>query len=119
MLALTEDLGRLVYRVEMDPMANKNMRRGGGARRIVQSLPPSSSDPNSSAPHLARAGSSDDDDSDSAEQTLPFQQAAVRAPAQDRARFSRRRTSSDDSATHSSNTSIPTSLPINRVRSID
>ena len=116
MRALTKDLGRLVYKVETEPLPTSNIRRGGangGTRRTAQSVPPGPLDQNSSMPQRVRTLSSDDD-TDSHEQTTPQQHQPSRTSIMDRARIPRRRTNSDDSLTHSSATA-PMSI-INRVR---
>ena len=114
MRALTEDLGRLVYKVELQPLPTSNIRRGGasvGARRTIPSMPSGSIDQNSSATQRGRTLSSDDD-IDQPEQTTPQQQQqSVRTSLVERARVARRRTNSDDSLTHSTTTSST----INRV----
>jgi hypothetical protein len=116
MRALTKDLGRLVYKVETEPLPTSNIRRtvgaNGGARRTAQSVPPGSLDQNSSMPQRVRTLSSDDD-TDSHEQTTPQQNQPARTSIIDRARIPRRRTNSDDSLTHSTSTA-PMSI-INRV----
>lgn len=119
MRALTKDLGRLVYNVETDTSQGSNIRRGGanvGNRRGVQSVPSGSTDQNSSIIQRARTLSSDDD-IDLTEQTTPpqqqqQQQQANRTVATDRTRVTRRRTSSDDSLTH---TTISPSTVVSRV----
>jgi len=114
MRALTKDLGRLVYKVETEPLATSNIRRGGangGARRTAQSVPPGSLDQNSSIPQRVRTLSSDDD-IDPPEQSTP-QQQPNRTSIIERTRVARRRTNSDDSLTHSTTTS--SSSIINRV----
>ncbi len=106
MRALTKDLGRLVYKVETEPLPASNIRRGGangGARRTAQSVPPGSLDQNSSIPQRVRTLSSDDD-TDSHEQATPQQNQPSRTSIMDRARIPRRRTNSDDSLTHSTTT---------------
>jgi hypothetical protein len=118
MRALTKDLGRLVYKVETEPLPTSNIRRGvgnGGARRTAQSVPPGPLDQNSSIPQRVRTLSSDDD-TDPPEQTIPQQYQPARTSIIDRARVSRRRTNSDDSLTHS--TTTPSSSILNRVQKI-
>jgi hypothetical protein len=119
MRALTKDLGRLVYKVETEPLATANIRRGGangGARRTAQSVPPGSLDQNSSIPQRVRTLSSDDD-TDPPEQITPQQHQPARTSIIDRARVARRRTNSDDSLTHSTTTTASSSI-INRVQKI-
>jgi hypothetical protein len=114
MRALTKDLGRLVYKVETEPLPTSTIRRvgaNGGARRTAQSVPPGSLDQNSSMPQRVRTLSSDDD-TDSHEQTIPQQHQPSRTSIIDRTRIPRRRTNSDDSLTHSTATA-PMSI-INR-----
>jgi hypothetical protein len=115
MRALTKDLGRLVYKVETEPLPTSNIRRGGangGVRRTAQSVPPGSLDQNSSMPQRVRTLSSDDD-TDPPEQITPQQYQPARTSIVDRARVARRRTNSDDSLTHSTTTG---SSSINRVQ---
>jgi hypothetical protein len=112
MRALTKDLGRLVYKVETEPLPTSNVRRVG-ARRTAQSVPPGSLDQNPSILQRVRTLSSDDD-TDPPEQAIPQQHQPVRTSIVDRTRVARRRTNSDDSLTHSTATGPPSI--INRVR---
>jgi hypothetical protein len=116
MRALTKDLGRLVYKVETEPLPTSNIRRAGanGGRRTAQSVPPGSLDQNPIITQRVRTLSSDDD-SDLPEQTTPQQHQPVRTSIIDRARIPRRRTNSDDSLTHSSSAATA-SATINRVQ---
>jgi hypothetical protein len=115
MRGLTKELGRLVYKVETEAMPTTNIRRGGGVndavRRTAQSVPPGSLDQNPPVSIRVRTLSSDDD-TDSHEPLTP-QQQPVRISASERVRVPRRRTSSDDSLTHSTATNA--SSIINRV----
>jgi hypothetical protein len=116
MRALTKDLGRLVYKVETEPLPTSNNRRGGPnvvGRRTAQSVPPGPLDQNPSIPQRVRTLSSDDD-TDPPEHTTPQQHPPVRTSIIDRARVARRRTNSDDSLTHSTTTA--SSSIINRVQ---
>lgn len=117
MRALTKDLGRLVYKVETEQSSTSNIRRGG-VRRTAQSVPPGPLEQTSSTSQRVRTLSSDDD-TDSTEQATPQQQQQQQQQNQihrtsiiERARVPRRRTSSDDSLTHSS---VPSASIINRV----
>ncbi|CAF1014308.1 unnamed protein product [Adineta steineri] len=118
MRALTKDLGRLVYKVETEPIATTSIRRGVGnigVRRTATSVPPSSLDLNSSNTQRTRTLSSDDD-IDPAEQSTPQQQQQHqlnRTTINERDRVPRRRTNSDDSLTHSTATTSSSSI-INR-----
>lgn len=115
MRGLTKDLGRLVYKVETEPLAASNIRRGGinGAiRRTAQSVPPGSLDQNPSIILHNRTLSSDDD-LDSHEPLTPQQYQPARTSIVDRSRVPRRRTNSDDSLTPSTATNA--SLLLNRV----
>jgi hypothetical protein len=112
MRALTKDLGRLVYKVETEPLPTSNVRRVG-ARRTAQSVPPGSLDQNPSIIQRVRTLSSDDD-TDPPEQATPQQHQPIRTSIIDRTRVARRRTNSDDSLTHSTATGPPSI--INRVR---
>lgn len=119
MRALTKDLGRLVYKVETEPLPTSNIRRGGanggngGIRRTAQSVPPGSLDQNSSIPQRVRTLSSDDD-TDPPEHIIPQQFPPTRTSIIDRNRIPRRRTNSDDSLTHSTATASSSSI-LNRV----
>ena len=107
MRGLTKDLGRLVYKVETEPLPTSNIRRGGvngAVRRTAQSVPPGSLDPNPAIPPRVRTLSSDDE-TDSHEPLTLQQNQLARLSATDRTRVPRRRTSSDDSLTHSTATS--------------
>lgn len=115
MRGLTKELGRLVYKVETEAMPASNIRRGGAngvVRRTAQSVPPGSLDQNPPVSIRVRTLSSDDD-TDSHEPLTPQQQQPIRISATERARVPRRRTSSDDSLTHS--TAASASSIINRV----
>jgi hypothetical protein len=118
MRGLTKELGRLVYKVDTEPLPVSNVRRGGangGTRRAGQSAPPGSLDQNSSVPQRVRTLSSDED-ADPPEQITPQQQQQpVRTSNIERSRVARRRTNSDDSLTHSS---APPSI-INRVNNFN
>lgn len=114
MRGLTKELGRLVYKVETETTPTAGIRRGvnGVVRRTAQSVPPGSLDQNPAVSIRVRTLSSDDD-TDSHEPLALQQQQPVRTSATERARVPRRRTSSDDSLTHSTATS--SSSVINRV----
>ncbi|CAM4909308.1 unnamed protein product [Rotaria socialis] len=106
MRALTKDLGRLVYNVETEASQSSNIRRtvaNGGVRRNAQSVPPGALEQNSSGIQRVRTLSSDED-ADTAEQTPPppqqQQQQPIRPSIIERTRVARRRTSSDESLTH-------------------
>ncbi|CAF4316699.1 unnamed protein product, partial [Rotaria magnacalcarata] len=109
MRALTKDLGRLVYNVETEASQSSNIRRtgaNGGVRRNAQSVPPGALEQNSSGIQPVRTLSSDED-ADTAEQTTPpqqqqqqQQQQPIRPSIIERTRIARRRTSSDESLTH-------------------
>ncbi|CAF0735212.1 unnamed protein product [Adineta ricciae] len=105
MRALTKDLGRLVYKVETEPLIATSIRRGGatgGVRRTAQSVPPNSLDLNSTSNRRGRTISSDED-IDAPDQSTP-QQQPTRALITEQNRSVRRRTSSDDSLPHSTTT---------------
>lgn len=115
MRALTKDLGRLVYKVETEPLPTSNIRRAGAngvARRTAQSVPPGSLDQNPSISQRVRTLSSDDD-TDPPEQATPQQHQPTRTSIIDRTRIPRRRTNSDDSLAHSTTTA--SSSILNRV----
>ena len=115
MRALTKDLGRLVYKVETEPLLASTVRRvgaNGGVRRTTQSVPPGSLDLNSSNIQRIRTLSSEDD-TDPPEQSTPQQQQPNRTSIIDRTRVARRRTNSDDSLTHSTTTAASI---LNRVK---
>ncbi|CAF1045593.1 unnamed protein product [Rotaria sp. Silwood1] len=111
MRALTKDLGRLVYKVETESSQTSNIRRGGangGIRRTPQSVPSGALDQNPSVVQRIRTLSSDDD-MDLPEQTTPpsqHQQQSIRPSLVERTRVARRRTSSDDSATHTTSSTV-------------
>jgi hypothetical protein len=103
MRTLTEDLGRLVYKVETEPLPTANLRRGGahaGIRRTPQTNVSDSFEQNTMLVQRARLLSSDDD-TDSPEQTTPLQQISNRMSQIEYQRMNRQRTSSEDSITQS------------------
>ena len=116
MRTLTEELGRLVYKVECETIPTSNTRRGThvAVRRQVQSSGPDTIDPNSLVIPRPKRTSSDEDETDSNEQNTPLQQPPNRTSMIDR-RPPRFRTNSDDSATQSNTSSINTSSLSNRV----
>ena len=116
MRALTKDLGRLVYKVETEPLIATSIRRAGatgGVRRTAQSVPPNSLDLNSTSTRRGRTISSDED-IDAPDQSTPQQQPARSLIAEQNSSV-RRRTSSDDSLPHSTAAAVPSSMS-SRVR---
>ena len=121
MRTLTKDLGRLVYKVDIEPAPDSNARRvrtgaiPDGVRRAIQTGHPDSLEQHFALVHHSRALSSDED-TDSPEQTTPLQHTSNRTSIMERQGKARLRANSDDNPSQSTSiTTNSSSSAMNRV----